>query len=134
MNLLGRLGRGARSVETVDFEDLPAVRIEKSENDVLRLLAGYRVEVVARLDGDPQDRRSLAGGGGNGGRGLLLAAATEAEEQEQAETQSPNQNPAGICLRPNGPPSLSPGQRPGLKRQTIFSSHPAPITQGVALG
>ena len=85
MDLLGRLGRGARGGEAVDLEELPAARIEQSQNDVSRLLAGHDMDVVARLDGDPQDRRSLAGGCGNGGRGLLLAAAAEAEEQEQAE-------------------------------------------------
>jgi hypothetical protein len=56
MNLLGGLGRGARGDEAVDLEELPAARIGKSQNDVLRLLAGHYMDVVSRLDGDPQSR------------------------------------------------------------------------------
>jgi hypothetical protein len=96
MDLLRRPGGGPRGIEAVDMEELPAARIEQGQDDVSRILIGHRVEVVARLDGDPQDRRSLADGCGSGGRGdaslparggrgLLLAAAAEAKEQGQAE-------------------------------------------------
>jgi hypothetical protein len=56
MDLLGRPGRRARGGEAVDVEELPAAWSREGQGDVLRLLAGGGVEVVARPGGEPQDR------------------------------------------------------------------------------
>ncbi len=73
--------------QAVDLEELPAARTGEGEGGVSCSLVRHGVDVVARLDGDPQDWRSLTGPRGNGGHGLLLAPAAEAEHQEQAEAQ-----------------------------------------------
>src|SRR3954452_11653446 len=79
MDLLGP-GRGFRGGEAVDVEESPAARIEQGQVDVSGVLVCHRVDVIARLDGDPQDWRSLADGRWGG---LLLAPAAEDEEQEK---------------------------------------------------
>jgi hypothetical protein len=53
MDLIGRQVAGARRVEAVDPEELPAARIEKSQEDVPSLLVGYGVDVITGLDRDP---------------------------------------------------------------------------------
>ena len=83
MDLLGRIGIGSRDGEAIDLQELPAARIEQSQNDVSRLLVGHHVDVVARLDGDLQDGRALTGEWG--GRGFLPAPTVERGEQEQCK-------------------------------------------------
>jgi hypothetical protein len=58
MDLLVRYrpARSARGIKAVDPEKLPAARIEQGQRDVPRLLAGDDVEIITRLDCDPQDR------------------------------------------------------------------------------
>jgi hypothetical protein len=88
MDLLRQVGRARRGV-TVHPDKLPAAGIEQGQDDVSRFLIRDGMEIVARLDGDPQDGGADAGGGGRRGGGSfgdLFAAAGEEEQKEEKTT------------------------------------------------
>ena len=114
------------------------MRIEQGQIDLSVFLAGHDVEIVARLDGDPQDRVPLAGGSRSSGRsdagwpargrrGLLLVPAAEAAEQEQDEAQT-DQRPGRLTLL-----GSTPRRGRGASRALPSRRHPqSPADSGQA--